>query len=83
MNRYEGVGGGMKGYEGVGGGMNRYEGVGIGTMNSLCVYVIEQGHLVKSMETGDSIVSSSLHANSLCVYVVEQGHLVKIPYVSM
>ena len=51
-------------------------------MNSLCVYVIEQGHLVKSMETGDSIVSSSLHANSLCVYVVEQGHLVKIPYVS-
>ena len=56
--------------------------VGTGTMNSLCVYVIEQGHLVKSMETGDSIVSSSLHANSLCVYVVEQGHLVKIPYVS-
>ena len=63
--------------------MKGYEGVGIGTMNSLCVYVVEQGHLVKSMETGDSIVSSSLHANSLCVYVVEQGHLVKIPYVSM
>ncbi len=62
--------------------MNRYEGVGIGTMNSLCVYV-GQGHLVKSMETGDSIISSNLHANSLCVYVVEQGHLVKIPYVSM
>ena len=47
MKRYEGVGGGMKGYEGVGGGMKRYEGVGIGTMNSLCVYVVEQGHLVK------------------------------------
>ncbi len=43
---------------------------GIGTMNSLCVYVVEQGHLVKSMETGDSIVSSNLHVNSLCVYVV-------------
>ena len=79
-NRYEGVTD-MKGSQVWRG--HRYEGVGIGTMNSLCVYVVEQGHLVKSMETGDSIVSSSLHANSLCVYVVEQGHLVKIPYVSM
>jgi len=46
--------------------------------NSLCVYV-GQGHLV---ETGDSVVSSSLHHGTLCVYV-GQGHLVKIPYVSM
>ena len=32
-----------------------------------------QGHLV---ETGDSVVSSSLHHGTLCVYV-GQGHLVK------
>jgi hypothetical protein len=34
------------------------------------------------VETGDSVVSSSLHHGTLCVYV-GQGHLVKIPYVSM